>query len=139
MFGWFKNNSKRNLNELTNNELSDLGVEFTEEGDRALMILGNRQRELIKVYQTAYSELERNNYELTVYYLNQYVSLAEKYGAEIIGAVFDLYIAVAKENEKPEEVFSIYDNAISYYKQRSNLDNVSRFEQSKEYYKLSLT
>lgn len=139
MFRWFKNTSKRDLNELTNDALMDLGAEFTEEGESALMILRNRQQELIKLYQMAYSELERKNYDLMLDYLNRYVSLAEKYGAEIICAVFDLYIAVAMENEEPEEILSAYDDIIAYYEQRANVDSVARFEKRREYYKLSLS
>ena len=138
MFRRFKNASKRNLDDLTNAELTDLGEEFTEEGERALSLLQSRQKDLISIYQKAYTEFEGKNYFMSAKYLNTYVSLAEKYNAVVTSAVFDLFIAIAKETDRPEAVLSLYDNAIAYYTQVANADNVERFKQGKEYYKASL-
>lgn len=138
MFKWFKSILGRDLDALTNDELSDLGAEFTEEGDRALTVLQNRQKELIEIYKRAHSEFACENYSLTMEYLNRYVSLAGKYGVMIIPAVFDLRIGIVKETMDPEAVLLAYDEAIAYYKQLHSEENVLRFEQSKEYYKASL-
>lgn len=138
MFKWFKSILEKDLNELTNEELLDLGEEFTTDGDRALAILQSRQKELADLYKRAYSEFERKEYSATMVYINQYIALAEKYGAMIINAVYNLQIGVNKETKEPEEVLSVYDDAIAYYKQVQSREDVLRFERSKEYYMASL-
>ena len=135
MFRRVKDIPKRDLNELKNNELADLGAEFTEEGERALTILQNRQQELISLYRKAYSETESKNYHVAVEHLNNYISLAEKYGEVVISAVFDLLIWIARDRGDTDAVLSLYDDAIGYYRIVAKAEIAERFKQGKENYK----
>lgn len=135
MFMGLNSTLKRDLNELKNAELADLGAEFTEEGERALTILQNRQQELIMLYRKAYSETERKNYPLAVDHLNNYISLADKYGDVVMRAVFDLLIWIARDRGDADAVLSLYDDAIGYYTGVDKAEIAERFKQGKEHYK----
>lgn len=132
MLGWFKKKSNRTLNEYSNAELQELMVEFTEDGNKATVILQERQQELIQLYQLIYQEVDRKMYTPAFEHIKQYIALSEKYGELVREAVFRLLLVVAEDGSgDPEEIFSVYDYIIKYYIEKGSLDNKALFVQKR--------
>lgn len=132
MFGWFKKNKERSLNEYSNAELSDLMVEFTEAGNKATVILQERQKELMQLYQLIYQEVDHKMYTPAFEHIKQYIDLSEKYGELVRETVFLLLLVVAEDGSgDPEEIFSVYDYIIAYYTEKDNIDLKNLFIQKR--------
>lgn len=140
MFGFFKNKkAEKPLEELTNEELLDLMSEFTERGNKATVLLEKRREELQRLYSLIYQEVDSKLFCSALEHISQYVNLSERYGELVREPVFILFIVSTEEGGgSSEDVFSVYDSIISYYKNKGAKEYVELFEKKKVDYEVTV-
>lgn len=140
MFGFFRNKrAEKPIDELSNSELLEFADEFTERGDRAMILLNTRRDELQRLYSLIYQEVQNKLFSSALDHISQYVRISDKYGELVREPVFILFIVATEDGGgSPEDVFSVYDSIISYYKTRDANEYVELFEKKRADYEITV-
>ncbi len=136
----FWNKSKGvDLDSLSNKELEKKMEEFTEDGERASVILESRRKELLELYRVAYVQIEQKLYTQALNSLNSYLKLSEKYGEIVKEFVFELIILAATDSgEDSSGILSVYDSIVNYYRKKECAGLAEVFMKKREDYEIEV-
>lgn len=131
----FFKKKRKPLEDLTNQELEEFSVQFTEDGGKALNILNDRQNELIDLYSKAYKGVKAGLYNDAVKYIDEYIKKCDRYGEIVKQYVYDLLVmAVIDGKALSGDVCWVYDEIIKYYQEKGNEEYAADYLLRKEDY-----